>query len=118
MKKIKILFACLLAISIGLGVSAFKQQQHKASQATTVYDSHWYKFIGDPTNLDQVKDASYYEYSAGTPTCEANAYICAVFAPGPAGEDEQPTSFSDPLKAALEYSAVQHSPTSNILMED
>lgn len=117
MKTIKILFVLLLAVSVGLGVSAFKQQRQPAATAVK-FDNNWYEFTGVVTDLSQVQDANYYIYAGSRPECDDDTYICAVYAPGPTGSNQHPSVFSVPLKADLKDAFDNGAPTSTILMRN
>ncbi len=117
MKTIKILFAVMLTVSIGMGVSAFKHSEKLTATETTVVDN-WYEFTGDVTEIDEVQDASFYEYRSVAPSCNSTTYICAVKAPGPTGNNDHPNAFSSQLKIDLKNAFDNEAPTLKILMKD
>lgn len=119
MKKLKVLFVCLAAVSIGIGVSAFKQETKKAQTNTEqAVFNNWYEFTGDVEDILQVKNASYYVYRAAAPSCSDDTYICGVYAPGPSGTGQHPNAFSNDLKNDLEIAFETGVVTDEILMRD
>lgn len=119
MKKLKILFVCIAAVSTGIAVSAFTPESKKAGTNTgQAVVSNWYKFIGDVNDISQVKDADFYVYSAATLTCDEDTYICGVYAPGPSGTGQHPDAFSPGLENDLETAFETGVVTDDILMRD
>ena len=107
----------MLAVSIGMGVSAFKQNSNAQATEKAVTNT-WYEFTGDASILSQVENANYYVYRSTAPDCSSKTYICAVNAPGAAGSGQHPNAFSSQLKSDLEYAFNNGEPTDDILMRD
>jgi hypothetical protein len=101
MKKFKISFFAVLAIALGISISAFTVTKTHVSpnSPTTVA---WFKFVGsDPTSLTQVQDNTNYSYVNGMP-CSTSGQICAVKTSGTPTSGQQPDPFSSTLKSELQ----------------
>ena len=99
MKRLKISTFALIAIIMGIASSAFTaQKQIKANNHPLT--TTWFKFMGDPTNLTQLKDNTEYSYVDGL-ACSGQAVICAVLYTGAAASGQHPDAFSSAFKTRI-----------------
>lgn len=92
MKGIKISMIAVIALVMGIAGSAFTTQQPlqgKDHPATTA----WFKFMGDPSDLSQLKNNVNYTFVDGQP-CSGDDVICAVLYSGTASSGHHPDAFS------------------------
>jgi hypothetical protein len=101
MKKFKMSFFGILAISLGISISAFTGR--KAGEPANIpLTVTWFKFMGsDPTTVSQVQNSANYSYVNGQP-CSGSNLICAVNTSGTATSGHQPDPFSPALKSELQ----------------
>jgi hypothetical protein len=98
MKKFKISMIAVVAIVMGIAVSAFTAQ--KPAKANHPLTTTWFKFMGDPSNLSQLKDNTEYSYVDGLP-CSGQDIICAVQYTGNATVGSHPDPFSSAFQSRI-----------------
>lgn len=88
-----------IAIVIGIASSGFLDWQPKEDLNKDLVTT-WYKFMGDPTDLQQLKDNTKYEYVDGQ-ACSGSDLICAVRYTGNAQSGAHPDAFSSSFKSRI-----------------
>jgi len=98
MKKIKVSIFAVIAIIMGIAASAFTAQKPAKVQHPST--TTWFKFMGDPSNLSQLKDNTEYSYVDGQP-CPGQDVICAVQYTGNSTAGSHPDPFSSSFQSRI-----------------
>ena len=99
MKRIKVSILALVAIVMAIAASAFTTQTNVRTNKHPLTTT-WFKFMGDPTNLSQLKDNTEYAYVDGL-ACSGQDVICAVLYTGTPAPGQHPDAFSSSFKSRI-----------------